>query len=57
MGADFNILGENGNCLTIAENEGHFKLIEYLREWESNHKPISNKLILPPPSQSMKIII
>ena len=31
MGADFSISGKNGNCLKVAENEGHFQLIEFFR--------------------------
>jgi len=35
MGADTTIAGKNGTCLKVAENEGHFKLMEFLRDWES----------------------
>lgn len=31
MGIDFSISGKNGTCLKVAEHEGHFHLIEFLR--------------------------
>ena len=31
MGIDFSISGKNGTCLKVAEHEGHFNLMEFLR--------------------------
>ena len=31
MGADYYVVGKYGTCLKVAEDEGHFNLIEFLR--------------------------
>ena len=39
--------GRNGTCLEIAEHEGHFHLIEFMRDWEAWHRK-DGQVIAPP---------
>ena len=44
----------NGTCLNIAEHEGHFDLIEFLRGWEATHRRIGDEDPVLSPSDNSK---
>jgi len=52
MGADSTMAGRNGTCLEIAEHEGHFHLIEFMRDWEAWHRK-DGQVIAPPVTDHM----